>query len=94
MPCYDSRTPDPNRTIEQLRRDINEVTRVCCDMRTIIRRAGLEEDLTVEARTWIARHDSEDEKRIREEKASGLRDSLRQETLDKLSLEERRVLGL
>jgi hypothetical protein len=72
----------------------NAATRAACDMRTILRRNKLEKELTVETRQWIAKHDAEDAKRIAEENASGLRERVKQQALDKLSLEERRVLGL
>jgi hypothetical protein len=63
-------------------------------MRTILCRHFLEEELTVETRKWIRKHDAVDAKRIAEEDAAGIRQRVRQMALDKLSLEERRVLGL
>lgn len=92
MPCrsdYQDCGEDPG-----LRRELDRVTRAACDMRTILRRHGLERELTVEARKWIAQHDAEDAKRIAQENAEGIRQRVKQQALDKLSLEERRVLGL
>ena len=63
-------------------------------MRTIIRRHNLEKELTVETRQWISKHDKEDAERIAKENAEGIRQRVKQQALDKLSLEERRVLGL
>ncbi len=105
MPCHDDRTPAWDRsgaphTIEvptRLEADIKEInllTRVACDMRTILRRAGLEEHLTVETRKWIKVHDDWDRRRTAEERASGERQRVAQQGLDKLTLDERRALGL
>jgi hypothetical protein len=78
----------------QYQKAADAATRAACDMRTILRRNDLEDDLTQETRYWIRMHDAADAKRIAEETASGLRQSVKQKALDKLSLEERRVLGL
>lgn len=78
----------------RLRRAADAATRAACDLRTILRRGGKESDLTPETRRWIAKHDDEDAKRIAKENAEGLRQRVKQQALDKLSMEERRVLGL
>jgi len=72
----------------------DRATRAGCDMRTIIRRYNLEGELTVETRAWIKKHDREDAERIAKENAEGIRQRVKQNALDKLTLEERRVLGL
>jgi cell division protein FtsL len=77
-----------------LRRAADKATRAACDMRTVIRRHKLERWLTVETRSWIAKHDAADAKRIAKENAAGIRQRVKQRALDKLTLEERRVLGL
>lgn len=69
-------------------------TRAACDMRTILRRNKLESELTAETRKWIAKHDAEDARRIREETEQKIRENTRLRALDKLTLDERRVLGL
>ena len=93
MPCCDSR--DSASTVRsEMKVRIDKVTRVCCDMRTILRRKGLEKELTVESRDWIKEHDLWDKERIAEEEACGEREQVRLNALDKLSLEERRVLGV
>ena len=74
--------------------ELDRLTRVCCDMRTILRREALDKELTTETRSWIAEHDEADRKRIEKENAEGIRERTRLAALDKLSLEERRVLGL
>jgi hypothetical protein len=89
MPCQYEDSGSSN-----YRADLDRLTRVSCDMRTIIRRHNLEGELTVETRKWIKKHDAEDAKRIAEENAAGIRQRVKQQALDKLSLEERRVLGL
>jgi hypothetical protein len=100
MPCRDDYPPTPSED-PGLRLSANQSTRAACDMRTILRRHGLERELTVETRQWIKKHDAEDAKRIAEEEAAGIRQRVKQQALSKkqafldtLSLEERRVLGL
>lgn len=68
--------------------------RAACDMRTILRRNNLEKELTMETQMWILQHDAFDKARIEEENKSGLREQVRLQALNKLTLEERRVLGL
>ena len=96
MPCrcddWDSTVNASEASFYKL--EANASTRAACDMRTIIRRHGLENKLTVETRQWIAKHDAADAKRIAEENAAGIRQKVKQQALDKLTLEERRVLGL
>ena len=101
MPCYDARGSEcAPRVIEVPvstdadRKRIDTLTRVCCDMRTVLRREGLEHELTVESRGWIAAHDEWDRRRIAGENERGEREETRSRALDKLTLEERRVLGL
>jgi len=84
---------EPNEN-PSLRKEANKATRAACDMRTILRRHEMEKELTVETRKWIAQHDAEDAKRIEKENAAGIRQRVKQQALDKLTLEERRVLGL
>jgi len=74
--------------------EADAATRAACDMRTILRRFNLEKELTVETRKWIKQHDKEDEERIKRENEAGIREKTRLRALDKLTLEERRVLGL
>lgn len=93
MPCQSDYPSGPYED-PGLRREADKATRAACDMRTIIRRHGLENELTVETRKWIAKHDAEDAKRIAKENAAGIRQRVKQQALDKLTLEERRVLGL
>ena len=92
MPCHYE--GDEGEDAARHQRKLDRLTRVNCDMRTVLRRAGLEPELTVESREWIAEHDDWDARRIAEEEASGERERVRQAGLDKLSLDERRVLGL
>jgi hypothetical protein len=65
-------------------------------MRTIIRKfaPAIEIELTKETRKWITQHDKEDAKRIAEENKQKIRENTRLRALEKLTLEERRVLGL
>ena len=90
MPCESS----PFRGEHEAWIEANAATRAACDLRTVLRRGGTERDLTIETRRWIQRHDKEDAERIRREEELGERERIRQEALERLSLEERRVLGL
>ena len=93
MPCRCDYMESPAEP-SGLRKEADKATRAACDMRTIIRRANLEHELTKETRRWIKQHDDEDARRIAEENAAGIRQSTKHRALDKLTLEERRVLGL
>ena len=68
--------------------------RAACDMRTVLRRHGLEHELCKETVKWIREHDAEDAMRIELEQREGLRKRQRQAALDKLTMDERRMLGL
>jgi hypothetical protein len=102
MPCQsdfeetaaDRRLSNSECCVQNLRLIANEATRAACDMRTILRRHGLENELTIESRNWIKEHDAQDAIRIARETASGSRERTKQIALDKLTLEERRSLGL
>lgn len=89
MPCSDGGSYE-----EEERKRSRKATRAACDMRTIIRRAKLEKELTRETREWIAEHDEEDRIRIHLEEENGVREKTRKKALEKLTLDERRALGL
>lgn len=91
MPCRCDYNGDDNSIWAA---EAHAATRAACDMRTILRRAGLECELTTETRSWIAKHDEADAKRIQEENQQKIRENTRLKALAKLTLEERRVLGL
>lgn len=78
----------------RLQEKSDAATRAACDLRTILRRGGTEEDLTPETRTWVAQHDIWDARRIILENADGTRQNVKEQALAKLTLDERRVLGL
>ena len=92
MPCscegYEE--DDRRREVQKL----HTVTKAACDMRTILRKHHLEDELAPGTRHWIAKHDAWDERRIAEEAASGKRAEAKQKALDKLTVDDRRVLGL
>ena len=69
MPCGSFHAEETENPYA-LRRELDRLTRVCCDMRTILRREGLEQELTVESREWITEHDECDRRRIAEEEAN------------------------
>lgn len=89
MPCTDTRSYD-SREVET---QISKLTRVCCELSTVLRRGGTEADLTAEARHWIAEHDEEDASRIKAEEARIERERIFRSALSKLTLDERRALG-
>ena len=95
MPCQCDYPSGPSED-SGLRREADAATRASCDMRTIIRKfaPNLMDELTSETLRWIQKHDNEDAKRIAEENAKGIREEVRKKAMSKLSLEERRVLGL
>lgn len=93
MPCGDI-NEYLRSDIDQLEIAVQRATRAACDMRTIIRRHGLEREVCDETRIWIEAHDAEDARRIAEEQADGRRKRMRRQALKKLNLDERRVLGL
>ncbi len=73
---------------------LTKLTRVSCDMRTILRRHGLECELCEVTREWIRKHDREDAERVKREEENGVREATRKRGLAKLDLDERRALGL
>jgi hypothetical protein len=91
MPCSDGYDRYDN---EILVNSAKSATRAACDMRTILRQQGLLHKLTLETLQWINFHDQEDAARIASENISGERERTKQAAMSKLSLEERRVLGL
>ena len=79
MPCSDSRDWGGGEscsrkhcggTCERIKEALDQATRAGCDMRTLLRRVGLEPSLTAETREWIAMHDQQDAERIRKWLAS------------------------
>jgi hypothetical protein len=97
MPCrcdYQEDETLDKQVRKQNKKELDRLTRVSCDMRTIIRREGLMPELTQEARAWVKEHDKADAKRVIEEEARGVRQKVKQDALAKLTLEERRALGL
>jgi len=92
MPC---RTDGYEHCEENtMKRDMDQATRAACDMRTVLRASGLEYRLCLETIEWIKRHDKADAERIEREVAEGKREQVKRDALNKLSMEERRVLGL
>ena len=98
MPCSDVHDSCPSAEAEAnlhyCKKKLNLVTRVACDLRTILRRSGKESDLTEESKSWIAEHDEWDRKRVEQETANGIREETKRRALKKLNLDERRALGL
>lgn len=92
MPCESAGCEED--LAREWRKKANSATRAACDMRTVLRRHKLEEELCLETRKWIARHDTEDASRVEEETRSGKRKAAREAALNKLTMDERRVLGL
>jgi hypothetical protein len=91
MPCQ-YYTSEEERQIAY--KDLNRLTRICCDMRTILRRHNLESELCKESLEWIRQHDEEDAIRIERERKTGKRETAKLRALNKLTMDERRMLGL
>ncbi len=91
MPCRCEVYPGPGEETQNM---VDKLTRVACDMRTVLRRAELEQEVTEETRAWIREHDDWDTRRIKQERERIERAATRLAALNKLTLEERRVLGL
>ena len=92
MPCRcDDYGPSES---ELMKKDLNKATRAACDMRSILRQHKLEGELCAETLLWIKRHDAADAKRIAEETAKGEREKAKRKALNKLTMDERRILGL
>ena len=94
MPCGCERIEE--YTNQQNRVLADQATRAACDLRTILKRNCPNWHLMVTRETlyWVHRHDLVDEQRIAKEVARGEREAARQRALDKLNLDERRILGL
>jgi hypothetical protein len=92
MPCRVDGYEDERST--PLYQTANDATRAACNMRNIIRRHNLENELTTETRKWIMKHDEEDAKRIALDKEVEEKLRKKREALSKLSPEDRRILGL
>ena len=92
MPCLveGSDEAHADRCLERL----EHATRAACDMRTILRQDKLEHRLAPETRSWIKEHDKVDRVRIAEETRRGERAQAKQDAMDKLTMDDRRVLGL
>jgi hypothetical protein len=91
MPCHDPRDHVANSSL-QARND--QLTRVSCDMRTILRKHSLEHEVCSETIRWIHEHDRFDAERIAGEQRRNEREAMKQNALDKLTMDERRMLGL
>lgn len=91
MPCRD----DVDWGSDQgYKRRLDMVTRAACDMRTILRRHELEGELCQETRDWIVEHDQADAARLQQAAEQKAREDAKQRGIAKLTLEERRALGL
>jgi hypothetical protein len=97
MPCtYDG---PPGASVvytenPQIRRDAEKATRAACEMKLLLRELNQERNLTVETRQWIAKHDKEDAKRLKVEMDKERHEQLKRDALTKLTVDERRALGL
>lgn len=92
MPCKDPLGEIQHRSL--IAEKLDFVTRAACDMRTILRRHGLEKELCEETKAWIQEHDMVDAIRLQSEREQAAREKIKEDALKKLNLDERRVLGL
>ncbi len=104
MPCNGNlidRIDQANVDRDQYATEARKAGRAACDMRTILRRHDLENELCHETLQWIVEHDRTDAERIAQEEAQGKREEAlserekaKQAALGKLTMDERRLLGL
>ncbi len=97
MPCrtYDSDEQEHQVTRTRILNDADRATRAACEMRTLIRnRTNLENELSAETRQWISEHDAADALRLRRENEAAVQAAKKQDALNKLTVEERRMFGL
>ena len=97
MPCSYGDCDDTSETkkrLTEMMKRLNWVTRSACDMRTILRRFGLEKHLAEETRDWIKEHDEADQLRIAQKKEKIWREKQRKIALGTLTDADKIVLGM
>ena len=90
MPCHDSREGDNSELLERL----DAATKAACEMASVLRETPLVTLLSPQTRLWIKEHRRADDERLAVEREARRRKELRTRALDKLSVEEREMLGL
>ncbi len=68
MPCYDPRSNDPEYICEDIRKELNRVTRVACELAQAIRDADKSHfviwpTLNLSTQKWVREHELVDKKR-------------------------------
>lgn len=88
MPCSSDGYPDDRDD------KLNAATRAACELREALIRGWSLADLSIETRGWVAKHDMEDRIRERRDAVKNTEERIRKKALDKLTMDERRALGL
>lgn len=92
MPCSDYSDAD---TIHELSGQIKALTRVACELARHLKCYNEDPaNLTTETRTWLKQHAEEDARRLEAEAAGRETSRKRKAALNKLTAEERSLLGL
>jgi len=98
MPCSDGSRCGGityvDRDNPETKKRLDRATRAACDMRTILRRFGLEKHLAEETLEWIKMHDEQDRKRIALKKEQIWREEQRKLALAALTNEDKIILGM
>jgi len=71
MPCYDPRSNDPEYLCEDIRKELNRVTRVACELALAIRVSDMYRmnipsiwgTLNLSTQKWVREHEEVDKKR-------------------------------
>lgn len=90
MPCHTCN--GPLGSAYDYRAELDEATRVACNMRKILKRHGLEGELDKEARCWVESHDRIDAQHEKEERERARRRKLKRQAESKLTQEELKAI--
>lgn len=97
MPCM---SYSPEEDLAHLSAQVVKLNRIACNLLKVLdmKCKSPESDIhgffTEETKVWIRRHEEEDQRRQQIEEAQKLENNIRKNALDKLTAEEKRVLGV
>jgi hypothetical protein len=92
MPCRDDGPSEYD--CDMMKRRLDVATRVACELSHILRGNKQLDQATRETKEWIQRHDAADAKRKLEEERERQEKKVRRSALAKLTLAEKKALGL
>lgn len=97
MPCYDSRDDDDRRDTQQR---ADDATRAACDLARVLHHyrpetwKELQRFMHKSTLDWVRKHDEADARRLRQETEEQNRQNLIAAAKAKLTLSEKKLLGL